>query len=373
MKRFMAFVRKEFLHIFRDYRTLIILFGIPAAQILIFGYAVRTDLTNAGIAVLDNAHDEITAGLTAKIEASEFFEIKYYLTTYDEIDPAFRKGIIKAAVIFPPDFGARLTRDGNATVSIIADGSEANNANLIVGYTTAILNDYSASLIKQVTSSMPVINTEVRMFFNPNLESHYMFVPGVITLIMILISALMTSVTIVREKEFGSMEVLLVSPLRPWQIIIGKVAPYFFLSIVDVIVILLMAWYVFGLPVQGSIALLIGECMLYILLGLSIGILVSTSVNKMENAIFISFLALMLPSLLLSGFIFPIENMPKAYDYVSWFLPPRWFVEIIRSIMIKGTGFIYIWKETLILAAMTLFFIIMSAKRFKVRLGEGDK
>lgn len=373
MKRFLAFVRKEFLHIFRDYRTLIILFGIPAAQILIFGYAVRTDLTNANIAVLDNARDEITAEIKAQLEASEFFEIKYYLTTYDQIDPAFREGIIKAAVIFPQDFGARLTREGNATVSIIADASEANNANLIVGYTNAILNDYSAGLLKQVTASMPVINTEVRMFFNPNLESHFMFVPGVITLIMILISALMTSVTIVREKEFGSMEVLLVSPLRPWQIIIGKVAPYFFLSIVDVIVILLMAWYVFGLPVQGSIALLIGECMLYILLGLSIGILVSTSANKMENAIFISFLALMLPSLLLSGFIFPIENMPKGYDYVSWFLPPRWFVEIIRSIMIKGTGLIYIWKETLILVAMTLFFIIMSAKRFKIRLGEGDR
>jgi ABC-2 type transport system permease protein len=373
MKRFMAFVRKEFLHIFRDYRTLIILFGIPAAQILIFGYAVRTDLTNAVIAVLDNTHDETTAELVTKLDASEFFEVKYLLNSYDEIDPAFKKGLIKAAIIFPEDFSARLTREGNANVSIIADGSEANNANLIVGYTTAIMNDYSAGLINQVTSSMPVINAEVRMFFNPNLKSHFMFVPGVITLILILTSALMTSVTIVREKEFGSMEVLLVSPLRPWQIIVGKVAPYFFLSLVDVIVILLMAWFVFGLPVVGSIALLIAECMLYILLGLSIGILVSTSADKMENAIFISFLALMLPSLLLSGFIFPIENMPKGYDYVSWFFPPRWFVEIIRSIMIKGTGFIYVWKETLILVAMTFFFMIMSARRFKIRLGEGGK
>jgi ABC-2 type transport system permease protein len=373
MKRLMAFIRKEFLHIFRDYRTLIILFGIPAAQILIFGYAVRTDLTNAGIAVLDNAHDEITAELITKLDASEFFDVKYHLDSYNEIDPAFKKGTIKAAIVFPGDFGARLTREGSAAVSIIADGSEANNANLIVGYTTAILNDYSAGLTKQVTSSVPVINAEVRMFFNPNLKSHFMFVPGIITLILILTSALMTSVTIVREKEFGSMEILLVSPLRPWQIIIGKVAPYFFLSLVDVIVILLMAWLVFGLPVQGSVALLIAECMLYILLGLSIGILVSTSANKMENAIFISFIALMLPTLLLSGFIFPIENMPKVYDYVSWFLPPRWFVEIIRSIMIKGTGFVFIWKETLILVIMTLFFMIMSARRFKIRLEEGEK
>jgi ABC-2 type transport system permease protein len=373
MKKFMAFVKKEFQHIFRDYRTLIILFGLPAAQILIFGYAVRTDLTNAGIAVLDNAHDVVSAELITRLDASEFFNIKYFLNTYDEIDPAFKKGKIKAVIIFPDDFAERLTREGNATVSIIADGSEGNNANLVTGYTTAILNDYSAGLTEQLTSSMPVIVPEVRMYFNPNLQSHFMFVPGIITLILILISALMTSVTIVREKEFGTMEVLLVSPLKPWQIIIGKVAPYFFLSLVNVIVILLMAWFVFGLPVKGSIALLIAECMLYILLGLSIGILISASVKKIMNAIFISALGLMLPTLLLSGFIFPIENMPKIYDYVSLFLPPRWFVEIIRSIMIKGAGFMYVWKGTLILAAMTLFFMLLSARKFKVRLEEGGK
>ncbi|MFZ2285840.1 MAG: ABC transporter permease [Bacteroidales bacterium] len=373
MKRFMAFVKKEFLHIFRDYRTLIILFGIPAAQILIFGYAVRTDLTNAGIAVLDNARDEVSTRLARKLEASEFFGIKYYLNSYGEIDPAFKMGKIKAAIVFPEDLAATLAREGNATVSIIADGSEPNTANLVTVYTTAIINDYSSGLSPQTPQKIPVIRPEVRMYFNPNLESHYMFVPGVITLILILITALMTSVTIVREKESGTMEVLLVSPLRPWQIIIGKVAPYFFLSLVNVIVILLMAWLVFGLPVRGSILLLIAETMLYILLGLSIGIFVSSSVRKMENAIFISFLALMLPSLLLSGFIFPIENMPKIYDYVSMILPPRWFVEIIRSIMIKGAGFAHIWMETLILAVMTLFFMVLSARKFKVRLGEGGK
>ena len=206
------------------------------------------------------------------------------------------------------------------------------------------------------------------MYFNPNLKSHFMFVPGVITLILILVCALMTSVAIVREKEFGTMEVLLVSPLKPWQIITGKVAPYFFLSLINVIVILLMAWFVFGLPVRGSISLLIAECMLYILMALSPGILVSTLVDKMENAIIVSFIGLMLPTLLLSGFIFPIENMPKGYDYFSMILPARWFVEIIRSEMIKGAGFAYVWKETLILVGMTAFFIVLSARKFKVRL-----
>ncbi|HNT93623.1 MAG TPA: ABC transporter permease [Bacteroidales bacterium] len=370
MKRFMAFVRKEFLHIFRDVRTLIILFGIPAAQILIFGYAVRTDLKNASIAVLDNARDNVSKELTRKLEASDFFAVTSLLESYDEIDATFKEGKIKAVVIFPEDLGARLTRDGNATVSIIADATEPNTASLVTGYTSGILNDFSATLTGHITSGLPVIAPEVRMYFNPNLQSHFMFVPGIITLILIMVSALMTSVAIVREKEFGTLEVLLVSPLKPWQIIVGKVAPYFFLSLFNVIIILLMAWFVFRLPVRGSIALLIAECMLYILMGLSFGILISTIVDKMENAIIITFMVLLVPGLLLSGFIFPIENMPKIYDYISMILPPRWFIEIIRPIMIKGAGIAYVWKETLILAGMTLFLMVLSARKFKVRLEE---
>jgi ABC-2 type transport system permease protein len=368
MKRFLAFVKKEFLHIFRDYRTLIILFGIPAAQILIFGYAVSTDIHNAGIAVLDLSKDEVTTTITDKLASSGFFRIKANLQSYNEIDAVFKKGKIKEVVIFEDNFAANLTREGHARVSIIADGSEPNTANLVTNYTTAIINTYSAGLLTQQTGISGVISPEVKMFFNPNLESQFMFVPGVITLILILICALMTSVTITREKEFGTMEVLLVSPLKPWQIILGKVAPYFFLSIVNVVVILLLAWFVFKLPVAGSITLLMAECMLYILMALSLGILISTIASNMQTAIFASLLGLMLPSLLLSGFIFPIENMPKIYDYVSLILPPRWFVTIIRNIMVKGAGFAFVWKETLILVSMTIFFIVLSARRFKVRL-----
>ena len=373
MKRFMAFVRKEFLHIFRDVRTLVILFGIPASQLLIFGYAVRTDLKNASIAVLDNARDNVSNDLIHKLEASDFFTVSNRLDSYDEIDATFKKGKIKAVIIFPEEMSATLTREGHATVSVIADASEPNTASLVTGYTSGIMNDYSATLTKQITSGLPLIIPEVRMYFNPNLESHFMFVPGIITLVLILLSALLTSVSIVREKEFGTMEVLLVSPLKPWQIIVGKVAPYFFLSLFNVIIIILMAWFVFKLPVRGSIALLIAECMLYILMGLSFGILISTLVDKMENAIIITFMVLLLPGLLLSGFIFPIENMPKIYDYISMILPPRWFIEIIRPIMIKGAGFAYVWKETMILAGMTSFLIILSARKFKVRLEENAR
>ena len=195
-----------------------------------------------------------------------------------------------------------------------------------------------------------------------------MFVPGVITLIMILICALMTSVTITREKEFGTMEVLLVSPIKPVQIILGKVTPYFLLSFINVVLILVISWFVFKLPVKGSLLLLLLECMLYILMSLSLGILISTVSNTMQQAIFISFLGLMLPTIILSGFIFPIENMPKIYYYVSLIIPPRYFITIIKSIMIKGTGFLFIWKETVIILSMTLLFIGLSVKKFKVRL-----
>jgi len=356
------------MHIFRDYRTLFILFGIPAAQILIFGFAVSTDIKNAGVAILDLSHDEITENLTNKIISSGFFKRTENLLHYDDIDKVFKKGETKAVIIFEEGFGNRLISEGKASLSIIADGSEPNTATLVTNYTSAIVNDFNMEMAGTSPNNSLRIKPEVKMFYNPNLKSHYMFVPGVITLILILICALMTSVTITREKEFGTMEVLLVSPLRPFQIILGKVVPYFFLSFINVLLILGLSWLVFDLPVKGSLALLLGECMLYILMSLSLGILISTVSKNMQQAIFISLIGLMLPTILLSGFIFPIENMPKVYDYASMIMPPRYFIIIIKNIMIKGTGIMYIWKETLILVLMTMAFIGLSVRKFRIRL-----
>ena len=368
MKRFLGFVKKEFLHIFRDYRTLFILFGIPAAQILIFGYAVSTDIKNAGVAFLDLSRDEMTRKLTDKIISSGFFKKTETLLNYNDIDKVLKKGKTKAVIVFENGFGKNLVSNGKASLIIIADGSEPNTATLVTNYTTAIVNNFTMELARPLSNNSLRISPEVKMFYNPNLKSHFMFVPGVVTLILILICALMTSVTITREKEFGTMEVLLVSPLRPVQIILGKVMPYFILSFVNVLLILALSWLAFGLPVKGSLILLLAECMLYILMSLTLGILISTVSETMQQAIFISLIGLMLPTVLLSGFIFPIENMPKIYDYVSSVLPPRYFIVIIKNIMIKGTGIMYIWKETLILIIMTLVFIGLSVRKFKIRL-----
>jgi ABC-2 type transport system permease protein len=368
MKRFLGFVKKEFLHIFRDPRTMVILFGIPALQILLFGFVVSTDLKNARVAFLDLSKDEMTQKISDKICASGFFRRSETLLNFNDVDKVLRGNKTKAVIIFEKNFGRKLISEGKAAVSIITDGSEPNMATLITNYVSAIISDFNRELAGTSASGILLVQPEVRMFFNPSLKGQYMFVPGVITLIMILICALMTSVTITREKEFGTMEVLLVSPLKPVQVILGKVIPYFVLSFIDVIMILLLSWFVFRLPVKGSLVLLLAESMLYILMSLSLGILVSTAAKTMQQAIFISFVGMMLPTILLSGFIFPIENMPKIYRWASAILPPQYFIVIIKNIMIKGTGFLYVWKETLILIAFTMSFIVLSIKNFKIRL-----
>jgi ABC-2 type transport system permease protein len=368
MKRFLGFAKKEFLHIFRDFRTLIILFGIPIVQILLFGFVVSTDLKNAQVAFLDLSKDEMTQKVSDKICSSGFFRRSETLLSFNDIDKVLRKNKIKAVIIFEKDFGRKLISEGKAAISIITDGSEPNMATLITNYVTAIVTDFNRELAGSSAAGTLLIQPEVRMFYNPSLKGHFMFVPGVITLIMILICALMTSITITREKEFGTMEVLLVSPLKPVQIILGKVLPYFILSFIDVIMILLLSWFVFGLPIKGSLILLLAESMLYILMSLSLGILISTVSKTMQQAIFISMVGMMLPTILLSGFIFPIENMAKIYGWVSAIFPPRYFIVIIKNIMIKGTGFLYVWKETLILITFTLAFMGLSIRNFKIRL-----
>jgi len=367
MKRFISFVTKEFHHIFRDVRSLIIIFGIPVAEILIFGFAINTDLKDVKIAILDKAKDNTSQKLTNKILSSDYFILEKILHSENEIDAVFKEGIVKEVVVFEPNFGENFQKRGHASVQLILDASEPNTANMLNGYTTNLINDF---VIKENHLSAQNLNItpKVRMFYNPELKSVFMFVPGTMAIILLLISALMTSITITREKELGTMEVLLGSPLKPIQIILGKVTPYLILSLGNVITILTLAYFVFGLPIAGSLTLLIAESLLFILLSLSLGILISTVSKTMQQAMLISMVGLMMPSMLLSGFIFPVENMPDILYYVSFIMPPRWFIDILKNIMIKGNSFIFIWKETLILLGMTLIFIAISIKKFKIRL-----
>jgi ABC-2 type transport system permease protein len=367
MNRFKSFVIKEFYHIFRDKRSLVVLFGIPIAQVLLFGFAISNDIRNAKIAVLDNSKDEITREITNKIISSQYFKLAENLQNDKGIEDIFKKGNVKLILVFEENFSKDLENTGKANIQLIADATDPNTANLLVSYISAIVLDYSRELNQVATLPMQ-LKMESRMYYNPELKSVYMFVPGVMAMILMLISAFMTSITITREKESGTMEILLVSPLRPSQIIIGKVMPYVLLSFVSSILIIFLGIFVFKMPVQGDFILLLAESLLFIILALCLGILISTVAQNQQTAMMMSMVALMLPTILLSGFVFPIENMPKILQWLSMIMPPKYYIIIVKNIMLKGTGLTYVWKETLVLIGMTLFFIMVAIKKFKIRL-----
>lgn len=367
MKQLRSFIKKEFYHIFRDPRTVLILFGIPIAQLLIFGTVIKNEIKDVHIAFYDQAKDETSLKITNKIISSGYFILDRNLESTADIDAIFRKGKVKQVIVFESDFGEKLTREGKAKVQLIADASDPNMARLTISYTTGIINDYIRDLYPNLELPLQ-IEPEVRMYFNEEMSSAYMFVPGVMALILMLISAMMTSISITREKELGTMEILLVSPLRPSQIIIGKVLPYLILSIVNAFVIVLIGHFVFRVPIMGSFILLMLETVLFILMALCLGILISTISKNQMTAMFISMIGLMLPTIILSGFIYPIDNMPLVLQWISHIMPARYFITIIRGIMLKGVGLLFVWKETLIIIGMTLFFIALSVRKFKIRL-----
>ncbi|WP_423126686.1 ABC transporter permease [Gaoshiqia sp. Z1-71] len=367
MKRFFGFVKKEFYHIFRDVRTMIILFGIPVAQLLLFGTVITNEIKDVHIAVCDQSKDEVTREITNKILSSGYFFMDQYLESTADIEAIFKKGKVKEVLVFEPDFARNLERDGKAAVQVIADASDPNLGKMLAAYTTGIINDYMLKEMGELHMPMQ-IKPEVRMFYNEELKSVYLFVPGIMAMILMLISAMMTSISITREKELGTMEILLVSPLRPVQIILGKVAPYLGLSVINALIILLIGHFVFGVPIHGSWFLLMAESILFILMALCLGILISSVAKNQMVAMFISMIALMLPTILLSGFIFPIENMPYPLQLLSNIMPPRWFIVILKNIMLKGAGFLYVWKESLILLGMAAVFTAIAVRKFKTRL-----
>lgn len=366
MKKFRGIMHKELLHIFRDPRTLLFLFGIPLVQVLMFGFVLSNDIQDVKVAVLDQSRDESTREIVERIHSSGFFVFAGYLDNETQIEEVFRRGDAREVIVFGPDFARSLHSGEGADLQLILDASEPNTASLISNYTQGIIRDY-LNEDPRLAGKSPLV-AEVKMEFNPALKGVYMFVPGIVAMILILISALMTSVSITREKEFGSMEVLLVSPLKPVQIVLGKVTPYILIAFADAILVLLLGFFVFDMPMHGNLVLLLSLSLLYILMSLSLGILISTLSSTQQVAMFISMFALMLPTILLSGFIFPIENMPRILQWLSHIMPPRYFIIIMKDIMVKGVGFMYVWKEAAVLAGATLIFLAISIKRFSLRL-----
>jgi len=367
MKRFLGFLKKEFLHIIRDGKTLIILFGLPVVMIIVFGYVVTMDIHDVKVGIWDRSGDPETRRATREIFSSGYFIPAGYIENEEQIGALFRSGKARVVVVFEENFESQLMTGNKAAIRLVADASDANSAQLVQTYLQGVLMNHFQSMNADVRLPWSV-DIKSRMYYNEDLKGVYMFVPGLMALILMLISALMTSVTITREKEFGTMELLLASPLKPREIILGKVAPYLVLSLINAVTIVLLGFLVFHVPVRGSLWLLLAECMLYIGLALSLGVLISTSARTQQIAMVISMLGLLLPTILLSGFIFPIDNMPRILQWLSAIVPARYFIVVVKHIMLKGTGFAFIWKETLILAGMTLFFILAATRRFQIRL-----
>lgn len=366
MKQLFTFVKKEFYHVFRDRKTLLMLFGLPVVQITLFGFALTNEIKNARIVVIDNAKDVASRQLIDKIEASRYFEIDKSVT-HEDLENKFKEGKIKLAVIFPDNFNHDLLHLNKAQIQVIADASDINTATTLTNYLSAIVMDYQRGMMKDASIPMNIV-PEIRMLYNPELKGEHTFIPGIMAMIMLLVCVMMTSISIVREKELGTMEILLVSPFKPMMVIIAKFIPYLLISLFNVTSILLLSVYALHLPVKGSLLLLYSESLLFILTALSIGLLISISAQSQQTAMFGSLMATMLPTLLLSGFMFPIENMPVILQVISNIVPSKWFFIIVKSIMIKGEGFLAIWKETLILVGMTLFFLLVSIRKFKIRL-----
>ena len=380
-KRFMSFVGKEFNHILRDTRTLMVLIVMPVVMIVLFGFALSTEIKDVKVAVYDPSRDAATSRLISQIDASEYFTVTAFLDGEDGVLDAFRSNSADIALVFEDNFYHRAVHDGDGRLQIIVDGSNTNIGSMAVFYVSSIVSSFQKELAQEAAlnqsaaggssadSVSPVtISTSTRMMYNPQMKSAFNFVPGVMGMILMLVCAMMTSVSIVREKERGTMEVLLVSPVKPFSVILAKAIPYFVVSAFILLIVLCLSVFLIKVPISGSLMWVVLVSLLFILVSLSIGILISTLVSKQEVAILISGMVLMLPTMLLSGMLFPIESMPKVLQWVSYCVPAKWYIDSIKVMMIQGLGIRYCLDAVLILCGFLTVITGLSVFKFKDRL-----
>ncbi len=370
---------KEFRHILRDRRTLVILLLLPLAQVLLFGFAVRTDIRGVRLAIVDPVPDAASRSLIARFQGADRFVVTTVVGSVGALPPLFERGAIDQALVFPADFAGSLVTGG--TLQVITDATDPNTGSTMQAYVDRVVSGWRAERSQRggigvgMAGGAPgaVIEPRIRMRFNPTLESVNLFVPGLIAVLLTVVSALMSAISLSREKETGTLEVLLVSPLRPWQIIVGKLLPYLSLGFLNLASVLLAAWLVFGVPFRGSLPLLVAEALLFILASMALGVLIAARTSSQRTAMVGALMGLMLPTLLLSGMIFPISSMPGWLQALSNVVPGRWFLLIARGIMLKGVGLAELWQETTILLGMTVMLLVASIRAFDVRLATGGR
>jgi ABC-2 type transport system permease protein len=362
-----AFVWKELRHILRDRQTLAILLLMPLVQVLLFGYALRTDIRDLRVAIVDPTPDVLTLRLRNRLAATSRFRVVDVTPTTTKLPELFERRVADVAVVLPASFSEKVGRGDTAQVLLITDASDPNSGTTMQTYVRSVLADFEADIGRPRPDAVR-IGIAARMRFNPTLESANLFVPGLIALVLTLVSALMTAISLSREKELGTMEVLLVSPLRPWQIIVGKVVPYLVLGFTIACLVLAAARLVFNVPMRGSLILLLAECVLFTIVSLSLGVLVAARTSSQRAAMLGALVGTMMPTALLSGMIFPITSMPGWLQPVTRIVPARWFIVIARGIMLKGIGVEYLWRETAVLGLMAFVLLVAATRSFHSRL-----
>jgi ABC-2 type transport system permease protein len=361
-----AFMVKEMRHILRDRQTLVILLLLPIVQVVLFGYALRADVRDIRLALVVPAPDQATTALRTRFEGTGRFRVVAVAPTLDAVEPLFRKHAADVALVLEPRLAQRLADGTPAHLLLVSDASDPNTGSTMAAYATQVIAGWQAELGSGAGGVRLV--PQVRMRYNPTLESVNLFVPGLIALVLTLVSALMTAISLSREKERGTLEVLLVSPLRPWQIIVGKVAPYLVLAFANVLTALVVAWAVFRVPMRGSLTLLLTASVLYALVGLALGVLFAAVTTSQRTAMFAALVGTMLPNTLLSGMIFPIASLPAVLQPVTNLVPARWFIVIARGIMLKGAGIAHLWQELLVLLGILAVLMTVATRRFHARL-----
>jgi ABC-2 type transport system permease protein len=363
--RILAISRKEFLHIIHDPRSLLIIFVLPIAQLIMFGYALNMEIQNIDLAVIDYNKTMYSRQLVQEFEGNNFFLPFYYTGKHSEIEQLFLYRKARVILIIDKDFDKKYQSAGSATVQILIDASDPNAATMMKQYCTMVINNYNSRYSARVVSPLTI---EPRIWYNPDLKSSFYFVPGLVALILVMISALLTSITITREKEMGTMEQILVSPVKPREIIIGKVLPYILLAFLDGFIILVLGVFLFNVPFNGSILLLILLSTLYITTALSLGLMISTIVSTQQVAMMAAVAATLLPTIMLSGFIFPIKSMPVILQYISYIVPAKYYLIIIRGIMLKGNSFAQLALQTFFLLIMTMVLLRNALHKFRLNL-----
>jgi drug efflux transport system permease protein len=364
-RRIAGIIRKEFIHIVRDVRTLMIIILMPIMMIVLYGYAITLDISNISFGVIDNAMTPDSRALIQKFSENRFFILEDGAMSNDDVEPAFFRRDVGMVLVIAEDFSETLATSRITDVQLLIDASDSNLGTYIKNYSNQVLNSFNA----ERNTRLPIaFRVEPIILYNPAMKSSHFFVPGLVALILMLISALLTSITISREKETGTMEQILVSPVRPIEILIGKVVPYIFLGLINAAMILVSSKILFGVPIRGSIFLLFGLTLIFIFTALAFGLMISTVAKTQQVAMLMTIMATILPTIMLSGFIFPIPSMPLPLQYLSQVFPATHYLVIIRGVLLKGVGISDLLRPTLILSGIGLVILVNATVRFNTRL-----